>query len=368
MKIAMVSPYALNRHGGAQGQAIGLARSLRRLGHEVVIVGPADPDPALGDEIGRHFVVGHPTGVPTNGSVAPVALSPAAPVRAERYIRAGGFDVVHIHEPLAPLIAYGLVLRPPPAPMVGTYHRAGTSRALAPLRPLAALVGRRMQIRVAVSEAARQTGLQAGGGPFEVLFNGIDMARFESAPPVRDPQGRPVVVFVGRHEQRKGLAVLLDAFTMVKRPAVLWVIGEGPDTEALHRRSPPSDRVEWLGPLSDEDMAARLAGADVLSTPALYGESFGLVLLEGMAAGCVVVASDIDGYRQAAGGRAELVAPGNAHALAEALDLALADAEAGTGRSAPAAIEAARQHARAWSMDTLAERYVEVYRRAIAAT
>ena len=76
MKIAMVSPYALNRHGGAQGQAVGLARSLRRLGHEVVVVGPADPDPALGDAIGDHFVVGHPTGVPTNGSVAPVALSP----------------------------------------------------------------------------------------------------------------------------------------------------------------------------------------------------------------------------------------------------------------------------------------------------
>jgi phosphatidyl-myo-inositol alpha-mannosyltransferase len=365
MRIAMVSPYALNRHGGVQGQAVGLARSLRRLGHEVVVVGPADPDPALGALVGDHYVVGHPTGVPTNGSVAPVALSPLAPLRAERFIRAGGFDVVHVHEPLAPLIAYGLVLRPPPAPMVATYHRAGTSRALAPLRPLASLLGRRMQIRVAVSEAARQTGLQAGGGPFEVLFNGIEMARFESAPPVRDPLGRPAVAFVGRHEQRKGLAVLLDAFTMVEEPAVLWVIGEGPDTEALHRRAPPSDRVEWLGALSDEEMAARLAGADVQCAPSLYGESFGLVLLEGMAAGCVVVASDIDGYRQAAGGRAELVPPADAHALAETLRKALVDAAAGTGRSAPEAKDEAREHARAWSMDTLAERYVELYRRAM---
>jgi phosphatidyl-myo-inositol alpha-mannosyltransferase len=365
MRIAMVSPYALNRHGGAQGQAVGLARALRRLGHDVVLVGPADPDPAL-DALGDHFVVGHPTGVSTNGSVAPVALSPAAPVRAERFIRAGGFDVVHVHEPLAPLTAYGLVLRPPPAPMVGTYHRAGVSRAVAPLHPLAALVGRRMRIRVAVSEAARQTGLRAGGGPFEVLFNGIDMARFESASPVRDPQGRPVVVFVGRHEHRKGLAVLLDAFTMVERPAVLWVIGQGPDTEALRRRSPPTDRVEWLGALSDEEMAARLAGADVQCAPALGGESFGLVLLEGMAAGCVVVASDIDGYRQAAGGQAELVPPGDAHALARVLRQVLADAATGTGRSAPEARQAAREHARAWSMDTLAQRYVELYLRAIA--
>ena len=119
---------------------------------------------------------------------------------------------------------------------------------------------------------------------------------------------------------------------------MLWVIGQGPDTEALRRRSPPSDRIEWLGPLSDEEMAARLAGADVQCAPALYGESFGLVLLEGMAAGCVVVASDIEGYREAAAGRAELVAPGDPGALAQALRQALADVAAGTGRSAPEAL------------------------------
>jgi phosphatidylinositol alpha-mannosyltransferase len=223
-----------------------------------------------------------------------------------------------------------------------------------------------MQIRVAVSEAARQTGLQAGGGEFEVLFNGIDMARFESASAVHDPLGRPVVVFVGRHEERKGLAVLLDAFARLEEPAVLWVIGQGPDTEALRRRSPPGERVQWLGPLSDEEVAARLAGADVQSAPALRGESFGLVLLEGMAAGCVVVASDIEGYREAAGGHAELVAAGDPDALAVTLRRSLADVAAARGRSSPDALAGAREHARAWSMDTLAERYVELYRRAIA--
>ena len=141
-------------------------------------------------------------------------------------------------------------------------------------------------------------------------------------------------MFVGRHEQRKGLAVLLDAFTMVERPAVLWVIGEGPDRGPAPART-TLDRVEWPGPLSDGEMAARLAGADVQSTPALHGESFGLVLLEGMAAGCVVVASDIDGYRQAAGGWAELVVPGDAHALAEALRRALTNASARTGGPLP---------------------------------
>ncbi len=225
-------------------------------------------------------------------------------------MRRGGFDVVHVHEPLAPVAAYGLVLRAP-VPMVGTYHRSGVSRWVPVLKPLAGFVGHRMQIRVAVSEAARETGLQAGGGDFEVLFNGVDVDRFESAEPVRDEQGRPAVLFLGRHEGRKGLNVLLDAFAMVERPAVLWVAGDGPATEVQRRRYPESDRVRWLGLLSDEEVASRLAGADVLCAPSLHGESFGMVLLEGMAGGCAVVASDIEGYRAAAGGHAELVPPGD---------------------------------------------------------
>ena len=160
---------------------------------------------------GEHFVIGRPTDLRSNGSVAPVALWPTAAARAERFVRTGGFDVVHLHEPLAPMAAYGLVLTAP-LPMVGTYHRAGVSRWVPVLKPLAELVGRRLQIRVAVSEAARETGLRSGGGAFEVLFNGVEMERFESAAPRRDEEGRPVVLFLGRHEQRKGLDVLLDAF------------------------------------------------------------------------------------------------------------------------------------------------------------
>ena len=129
---------------------------------------------------------------------------------------------------------------------------------------------------------------------------------------MRDEQGRPVVLFLGRHEARKGLDVLLDAFAMVERPAVLWVAGDGPGSEVQRRRHPESDRVRWLGMLSDDEVASRLAGADVLCAPSLHGESFGMVLLEGMAAGCAVVASDIEGYRSAAGGHAELVPPGDA--------------------------------------------------------
>jgi phosphatidylinositol alpha-mannosyltransferase len=284
-----------------------------------------------------------------------VAPWPTAAWRAERFVRRGGFDVAHLHEPLAPMAGYGLVLRTP-LPMVGTYHRSGVSRWVGPLHPLTKLVGQRLQVRVAVSEAARETGLSEGGGEFEVLFNGVEMDRFESAVPHRDPEGRPTVLFLGRHEPRKGLEVLLDAFALLERPAVLWVAGAAPGVEVQRRRGP---RVEWLGQLSDDEVASRLAGADVLCAPSLYGESFGMVLLEGMAAGCAVVASDIEGYRTAAGGHATLVPPGDAGALARALESVLT-----AGPSTTARVEAS-EYARVWSMDTLAGRYLELYGQAI---
>ncbi len=224
-----------------------------------------------------------------------------------------------------------------------------------------------MQIKVAVSEAARETGIRSSGGTFEVLFNGVDMERYEAAEPVHDESGRPVVLFIGRHEQRKGLSVLLDAFEKIDRPGVLWVVGDGPESEVQRRRHPESDRVRWLGVLGDEEVAARLAGADVLCAPSLRGESFGMVLLEGMAAGSAVVASDIEGYRSAAGGHAALVPPGDVAALARALDSGLADAVDGRGLSATESSKAATEYARGWSMETLAGRYVDVYNRAIEA-
>jgi phosphatidyl-myo-inositol alpha-mannosyltransferase len=362
----MLSPYALTRPGGVQGQVVGLARSLRALGHEVTVLSPVDAGVRVPEAVGDHIDIGRPTSLHSNGSVAPVALWPATVARAERAVRTGGFDVLHVHEPLAPMAAYGLVLTAP-LPMVGTYHRAGVSRWVPVVKPLAEFVGRRMQIRVAVSETARETGERSSGGHFEVLFNGVDMARFESADPIHDERGRPTVLFLGRHEERKGLGVVLDAFALLDRPAVLWISGDGPAGEVQHRRHPESDRVHWLGTVSDAEVASRLAGADVLCAPSLSGESFGMVLLEGLAAGSSVVASDIEGYRTAAGGHATLVPPGDVGALARALGVALADAVEGTGQSSPEARKAGIEYARTWSMDTLAECYVEVYERAIAA-
>jgi phosphatidylinositol alpha-mannosyltransferase len=361
----MYSPYSLARPGGVQGQVIGLSRALRAMGHQVIVLAPDELAEGAPRDSGDMYVVGHPTGLHSNGSVAPVTISPWSAVRTERFVRRGGFDVVHLHEPLAPMASYGLILRAP-APMVGTYHRAGVSRWVPLLKPLVRLVGARLQIRVAVSEAARQTAERSSGGEYEVLFNGVDMERFVQAAPATEARGRPTVLFLGRHETRKGLGVLLDAFATVDRPAVLWVAGDGPDSEVQRRRHPESDRIRWLGLLSDAEVADRLAGADVLCAPSLRGESFGMVVLEGLAAGCAVVASDLEGYRSAAGGHAALVPPGDAGALGRALGIALADVVEGSGQSSVEARKAAMAHAQEWSMEALAERYVDAYERAIA--
>jgi phosphatidylinositol alpha-mannosyltransferase len=363
MKIALMSPYSLSRPGGVQGQVLGLSHALRKMGHRVTVVGPDDDD-VVGSP-SDVFVVGTATGLRSNGSVAPVTISPLAAARAERFVRKGGFDVLHVHEPLAPVAPYGLILSAP-VPMVGTYHRAGVSRWVPVLKPLVKLVGSRLQVRVAVSEAARETGIRSSGGDFEVLFNGVDIERFATAEPLRDPHGRPTVLFLGRHETRKGLSVLLDAFALVERSAVLWVAGDGPGSEVQRRRHPESDRVKWLGMLTDGEVASRLAGADVLCAPSLRGESFGMVVIEGMAARCAVVASDLDGYSAAAGGLAALVPPGDVSALARALGVALADVVEECGQSSPESLKAAVERAQGWSMDSLAEHYVDAYQRAIA--
>lgn len=357
----MVSPYDLSVPGGVQGQVEGLSDALGRLGHDVVVLAPGSP---VGERQDGVHTLGRALGVRANGSVAPVALSPFAAARAAAAVRSSGADVVHLHEPLAPVLNYGCLLAAR-QPVVGTLHRSGTSPLYRLFAPFARLALGRLAACCAVSEAASANVSRLVRGPVEVLFNGVDVERFATTAPW--PTTDPTVLFVGRHERRKGLGVLLDAFAALDEPAVLWIAGTGPETAELRRRHPPSERVRWLGVISDEEKAARMAGAQLFCAPSLGGESFGIVLLEAMAAGVAVVASDIDGYRQAAAGHARLVRPGDPTALAQALREMLADARSQTDASAPAVLDAARNHAGAWSMPALASRYVEIYERVLAA-
>ncbi len=339
-----------------QGQARGLAGALRRAGHEVLLVAPDER--RRGWATGQVYAAGRSVGVRANGSVAPVCVSPLAARRAVAAVRDWGADVVHLHEPLAPVLGYGFLLSRR-WPVVATFHRSGVPHAAPLVEPVARLACGGVQVSVAVSEVARATAMAMCAGDVEVLFNGVDLGRFARARAVE--AARPAVLFLGRHERRKGLGVLLEAFCGGPGPPIaaeLWVAGNGPETPGLRERYPESDRVHWLGVVSDEEAADRLAGAAVLCAPSLGGESFGMVVLEGMAARCRVVASDIPGYREAAGGRAVLVAPGDPSALRAALVAALSAPED------PGSLDAAAAHAAGWSMERLAERYVDAYVRA----
>jgi phosphatidylinositol alpha-mannosyltransferase len=296
----------------------------------------------------------------TNGSIAPLAPDVSCALRTIRALRDEQFDVLHLHEPLCPgPTVTALLLRG--APVVGTFHRSGPSGAYAALRPLVQWGARRIDIRCAVSEEAMITAREALAGEYDLLFNGIEVERFaKSTPTLTDG---PTIMFVGRHEERKGLAVLLEAMQRLPADVRLWVAGEGPQTETLREQYRHDERIEWLGRLNDDDKAARLSGADVFCAPSLHGESFGVVLLEAMAARTPIVASDIDGYRRVTrdGADAVLVAPDDAPALADALAGVLGD-----GGEARRLVASGECRAAEFSMAGLAEQYEERYQRLLS--
>lgn len=381
LRIVTVCPYSLSRPGGVQSQAVGLTRALSARGHRATLYAPLDHP---GDApVGIDFESsGRSMPVRSNGSVAPVALSPASAVRSTRAIRAGAPDVVHVHEPFAPGVPLALLAGHQRFPVVATFHRSGGSGWYSLLRPVTSRLAGHLAIRCAVSDAARATAADALGGEYQVLFNGVEVDRLHSSVPW--PTERPALLFLGRHEARKGLPVLLAAFERLvdqggstdlpgrPRP-VLWIAGDGPLTDSLRDRYPGNDDRHWLGVLSEDEKTRRLAAAEAVCVPSLAGESFGMVLLEAMAASTVVVASDIEGYRDAAGGNALLVAPGDVDAWTDALDGVLSGRLAvspdgpevdGDGRSRWLASAAAR--ADRWSMARLAECYERVYLSAVA--
>jgi len=361
VRIGIISPYSLTLPGGVQGQILGLARTLRGLGHDVRVLGPCDgPPPDAG-------VTPLGNSVPTaaNGSVAPIAPDPSAQLRTIRALRDEAFDVLHLHEPLAPgPTLTTLVMHP--SPIVGTFHAAGESAAYKWFSPGVKWLAKRLDLRVAVSEDAEKMARAALGGEYTVLFNGVEVATFAKATPWIDPTDAdrgtgpdgPIILFIGRHEPRKGLAVLLEAMTDLPANVRLWIASDGPDTEALKACVAGDTRIEWLGRISDEEKARRLRAADVFCAPSLRGESFGVVLLEAMAAETPVVASDLPGYSNVArsGRDAILVPPGDTRALTDALRRVLTDPAC-----AAELVASGEQRAGHFSMERLAESYVTLY-------
>ena len=356
MRIALLCPYSLSVPGGVQGQVLGLARALREIGVDTRVIGPTDgppPEPGV-------ISVGPSVRVEANGSVAPMNVGAVASERTLEALRTFDPDALHLHEPFVPGPTAAALLGST-VPKVGTFHAAseGDHPMYRRFRKLAARASRELTIRTAVSVDAKALAEQFMGGTFVVLPNGVDVTKFSDASPT--PSSRPAVIFIGRHEPRKGLGTLLDAWSEIERDSVRWVVGDGPQTAELKARN--VSNVEWLGRITDEELASRLKGATIFCAPSTGQESFGVVLLEAMAAGTAVVASDISGYRNVATDRdnALLVPPGDVERLRDAIREIL-DSETLRAHLVRKGVSRVSE----FSLSRLAERFVSVYESAIA--
>jgi phosphatidylinositol alpha-mannosyltransferase len=366
LKIGIVAPYDLSQPGGVNVQIRQQARVLRERGHQVLVCGPASQRERLYEgERG----VGGAIALNIGGTVSAMGLNPGRLREVRRLLATERFDVLHVHEPLTPVLPWLFVLSAR-CPLVATFHvyRERPHPFYRVFWPLLRLLIRRVDHRIAVSRAALSTVQPFFPGEYALLPNGIDVARF-AAPAPRPAvfDGKPSVLFLGRLEERKGLPHLIRAMPTVQTAApgtALIVAGDGPDRadcEAL--AGALGVEATFVGPVADADKAAYFQAADVYCSPATGGESFGVVLLEAMAAGTPVVASAIDGYAGVLGpaGAGLLTPPTDAEALGNAIVRVLREdglkEQLGAG---------ARGAALQYDWSVLAGRLEDIYARVIA--
>jgi phosphatidylinositol alpha-mannosyltransferase len=342
MKVGIVCPYSWDVPGGVQFHVRDLAEVLQARGHGVSVLAPADDDTPL-----PAYVVpaGRAVPVPYNGSVARVNFGPLSAARVRRWLREGGFDVLHIHEPTSPSLSL-LACWAATGAIVATFHTANLkSRAMSAAYPILEPALEKIGARVAVSEDARRTLVEHVGGDAVLIPNGVFVDRFAAAEPCEEWRGAGGTLgFIGRlDEERKGLPTLLAALTDVvaARPGVrLLVAGRGDEEEAVEDLAPEvRAAVTFLGVVSEVDKARLLRTVDAYVAPNLGGESFGIVLVEAMAAGAPVVASDLDAFgRVLDGGRVGVTFPtGDTVSLAATLLQLLDNAPRRASLSAAAA-------------------------------
>jgi phosphatidyl-myo-inositol alpha-mannosyltransferase len=362
MRIVLVCPYAWDSPGGVQVHVRDLAERLASRGHEPLVLAPAFEESSTD----RLQVVGRAVRVPYQGTVAPICFSPRSLRRTADVLLRFRPDVVHVHEPLAPSISLFATLRSR-APTVGTFHaHAERSRLLTAAAPLLRGVWRRLRVRIAVSEAASAfVGSRFGDG-IRVIPNGCDVERFKTARPLAGmPSGRRLL-WVGRLDRQKGFPIAIRAFGLLAREiADLWllVVGDGRDRGAVAELPAEARRrVLLYGDVAHADLPAYHASSDVFLSAALGQESFGMVLVEAMAAGLPVVATDITGYREVLRHQMDglLVPPNDPAALANALRDVLSE---------PALAErltsGGRARAERYRWDVVAEEIEDAYRDAL---
>jgi phosphatidylinositol alpha-mannosyltransferase len=367
MKVGIVVPYSWSYWGAVPEHAELQGDSLRRLGIETRTVMGHDPPGSftrvLHPRHGRHgrppddvIPVGRSVIVPANGSLPNIVLSPAAVPRIKRVLDRERFDVLHLHEPMTPVICTA-VMAWARCPLVATFHASGGLGWLHMGRPMWGFLMDRIDRRIAVSEAARDSAAPWFPGEFEVIPNGVLI------PGNAEPGGREHrIVLVGRHDPRKGMPVLLRAWPEIHRRtgARLRIVGADPLMVRLAeaRAGVPSDAIDALGFLSQDDLTEELLSAKLLVAPSLGGESFGMVLTRAFACATPVVASDITGYRDVMTDETGvLVPPGEQDALAEAV-VALLDDEPRRERLGAAARRVAEDR---YSWDDIGRRLAAIY-------
>ena len=333
MKIGLVSPYVYPLPGGVTEHVRYLYENLRLRGHDVRIITSSHGLQRSSE--GDVIRVGKGFSVPTNGSVGTVTLSPRYPSQVRQMLERERFDLLHFHEPFVPFLSL-VLLRESTSVNVATFHAyAGFSPSYEFGSRVLGGYAERLHGRIAVSAAARHFIDRFFPGDYKVIPNGVDVVRYRRAVPLaRWQDGTRNLLFVGRHEPRKGLIELLKAFRILRKTGCecrLLVVGSGPQ-EREARRYVATRRlkgVEFLGRVSDQEKAQLFRTADVYVSPATGGESFGIVLLEAMAAGTAIVCSDIHGYKGVVrrGREGLLVPPRKPKALAAAIGEVLADDE-----------------------------------------
>jgi phosphatidylinositol alpha-mannosyltransferase len=299
MRIGIVCPYAWDIPGGVSAHVSDLATALIRMGHSVSVLAPAESDDSLPD-----FVVstGKPKAVRYNGSVARLSFGPVTARKVSKWIAEGHFDVLHVHEPLAPSLSV-LACWAAKGPIVATWHSSmDRSRMLISLNRLALTAMEKITARIAVSEAARTTLVEHVGGDAVIIPNGVDTTEFINAEAMPGwPGVGRAIVFLGRvDEPRKGFHVLAGAAPKIieQFPDIRFLIaGPGDGTAALEALpAGVASHFTMLGMIDRKDKPSVLASGDIYVAPNTGGESFGIVLLEAMATGTPVVASDLEAF------------------------------------------------------------------------
>jgi phosphatidylinositol alpha-mannosyltransferase len=374
VKIALVSPYDYPYPGGVTSHVLHLYREFTELGHQVRIMAPSS-NRNLEREESDVYRIGGVRRVPANGSIARITLSFRLARRVREVLASEQFDVVHAHEPLMPSLP-PTVLRFSDAVNIGTFHAyRGSYYGYFYGRPVLRRVFSNLDGRIAVSRAAKRFVRQYFMAPYKVIPNGVEVERFDPSrvePLPEFDDGRPNILFVGRPEKRKGVGYLLRAYPHIKDAfpgARFIVVGAGDWSDSPYRayieRHGMRDIVV-VGRVSDESLPRYYRSAHVFCSPAVQGESFGIVLLEAMAAGLPVVASDIEGYRQLLTDEREglMVPPRNAEALANAVCSILQDHELAR-RLGAAGLETAALYSWQRVADQILDFYVKTGNRAL---